>query len=323
MPLVTLSRLGDLSESALLRLLAPVYAVTQGPRVAVGPGDDAAVVAGGPHGVVVTTDSVVRGLDWRDDWSSGQDVGRKLVIQNVADVLAMGGRPTALVVSLSADPQTPLDWVLALAEGIAAAALETGCAVVGGDLGSAPSGVVALTMTALGDAPEHPVLRSGAQVGDQVAVAGTLGWSGGGLALLSAGRGDESQVLTDYHRVPRVPMIEASAAVGRVHALADISDGLVTDVRRIAQASRVTIDLDEGILSAEAVSGPLGEVFGAEDALHHVLSGGEEHSLVGCFPVGPLPAGWRRVGSVVGPGSGSVTVAGQVIAARGWDHFGG
>ena len=144
-------RLCDLDESALLRQIFPIFADLPGSGgVSVPAGDDAAVVAAPSGSVIATTDSMVRGRDWRDDWSSGHDVGWKLVAQNVADVAAMGGVPTGLLVSLMVDPEVEVAWVLDFAAGVAAAAQDAGCPVLGGDLSSAPAGVVVVSITALG-----------------------------------------------------------------------------------------------------------------------------------------------------------------------------
>ena len=96
--------LGEVSEEGLLRSIFPFFAAQ--PGTVVGPGDDAAVLACSGQ-VVATTDSMVRGRDWLDEWSSAADVGAKLLTQNLADVAAMGGTPTSILVTLVADPATP------------------------------------------------------------------------------------------------------------------------------------------------------------------------------------------------------------------------
>lgn len=347
-------RLRDVSEGGLLAMLFPLYAVTRPPAwgsVPVGPGDDAAVVGAPGGSVVATTDTMVRGRDWRDDWSSAHDVGVKVATQNLADIAAMGAEPTALLVSLVADPELEVDWALDLARGIASVAAQAGAPVVGGDLSSGPPGVVVVSVTALGDLRGRtPVLRSGARVGDVVAVCGSLGLSGGGLVLHERGDTDADRVLADvdavapgelgdralavralmrHHRAPVAPWRSGPvAADAGAHALVDVSDGLVTDVGRVADASGVSVDLDGAVLRQRYAAGPLTLALGAEEALHQVLTGGEEHALVATFAdEASVPVDddepWRVVGRVVaaGPEGPRVTVDGAVPDAPGWDHF--
>lgn len=132
-------RLGDLSEEGLLAVILPIMAADPAdPRVLLGPGDDAAVIAAGDGRFVATTDAMVRGLDWLDEWSSGADVGRKCVAQNLADVAAMGAIPAGLLISLQADRRTAVDWAADLARGIASAAAAAGCPVLGGTWAAHP-----------------------------------------------------------------------------------------------------------------------------------------------------------------------------------------
>ena len=196
--------LADLREEELLARIIPLLP-TAAPGVLVGPGDDTAVLAC-RGATIVTTDAAVRDRDWRDDWCSGADVGAKIVAQNLADVAAMGGRPTGLVVTLLADPRTTVAWVEDFARGLGEAARAAEAVVLGGDLSSAPAGLLAVSVTALGELDgRDPVLRSGARVGDRVAVAGTLGRSAAGLVLLEQGRSDVDPELVAMHRRPTCP----------------------------------------------------------------------------------------------------------------------
>lgn len=336
---MTSPRLRDLDEERVLAEVLPALGAPGGAAV-LGPGDDAAVVAAASGSVVATTDSMVRGIDWRDDWSTPWEVGVKLVVQNVADVAAMGAVPTGLLLTVAADPATELAWLRSLCEGVGHAAAQVGAGVVGGDVSGAPEGVVVLGMTALGDLEGRtPVTRSGARAGDVLAVAGSLGWSGGGLALYIAGRmpprlhpdssGLDKDVATLMwaHRQPTTPSPSGPlAARAGATAMLDVSDGLVRDAGRIARASGVRIDLDGRALRAEA-GGPLTTALGADEALRQVLGGGEEHSLLACFPsVEHVPddtsASWRVVGRVVeSGGEPTVTFDGDPVEVAGWDHF--
>ena len=317
--------LGDLGESGLLREIFPLLPV--GTFTLLGPGDDAAVVAAGDGRVVVTADVVVEGADFTREWSSGADVGAKVAAQNLADVAAMGAVPTALVVSLVAPPDTDVEWALDLSRGLAAACEGTGAGVVGGDLSSGPLLVVAVT--ALGDLQGRaPVRRDGARVGDVVAVAGVLGHSAAGLDLLRAGREQVAPHLVAAHRRPHPPYaLGPAASLAGATAMLDVSDGLVRDLGRVADASGVTISVDSG--RAGFLTAPLeaaASTMGA-DALGWVLTGGEDHALAACFPRGTaLPAGFVEVGEVLPRlrGRSSVVLDGDDIdGPGGWDHFGG
>lgn len=319
--MVTAGRtLAQLSEAALLAEIFPFFAAT--PGVLVGPGDDAAVLACSGS-VVATTDSMVRGRDWLDEWSTASDVAAKALTQNLADVAAMGGVPTSILVTLVADPQTPADWAVEFARALGDGATAAGVAVAGGDLSSAPTGTLMVSITALGDLQgRQAVLRNGARAGDVLAVAGTLGRSGAGLALLQGGAdplggapGIRGACLA-HHLRPQAPIAAGpQAADAGATSMLDLSDGLLRDGDRIARSSGVRLALESGLLAPDV--DPLTEVVG-EQALECVLAGGEEHSLLATFPAQP-PHGWRVIGRVE-PGEG-ITLDGEPQPARGWDHF--
>jgi thiamine-monophosphate kinase len=326
--MVTAGRtLADISESALLAQIFPFFSGAG--SLLVGPGDDAAVVATGAA-TVATTDSMVRGRDWLDGWSRPQDVATKLLTQNLADVAAMGARSTAVLVSLVADPQTPEAWAVDFARALGQQADEEGVVVAGGDLSSAPAGVLLVSITALGDLDGRaPVLRSGARPGDTVAVCGSVGRSAAGLALLQAGadpreayggagqgEGGIRATCLAHHLRPLAPLPAGpQAAQAGATSMIDLSDGLLRDGSRVAHASGVRLALDEPMLAPEVDA--LASVMGAA-ARECVLAGGEEHSLLATFPAN-LPDGWRAIGRVE-EGQG-VSLEGVAQAPRGWDHF--
>ena len=279
---------GEVGEDELLAMVFPILAAAgESTDVTVGPGDDAAVLALATGGLVATTDAVVRGRDWRDEWSTGEDVGAKVAAQNLADVAAMGARPVGLLVTLVMSTSTEVGWVLDLARGLATAT----CPVIGGDLSSAPEGVLVVSVTALGSLDgRSPVLRSGARAGDVVTVAGSLGLSGAGLHLLDAGRPDADPEAVAVHRRPRPPLaLGPVAADAGATAMVDLSDGLLRDASRVASASGVRVDLSAAALERDVAR--LAPALGAELAQECVLGGGEEHSLLATFPAGVDGAG--------------------------------
>jgi thiamine-monophosphate kinase len=315
------TRLGDLGERGVLSQVFP--RLSMGDQVLLGPGDDTALLAVPGGRVLATTDAMVRGQDWRDDWSSAADVGHKLTAANLADIAAMGGVATGLLVALAADPDTPISWVRGLTDGIVAEAGQVGASLIGGDLSGAPPGVVMIAMTALGHLPPGgqgtPVRRDGARVGDVVAVAGTLGRSDAGLRLLRQNSPDVDPLLVATHRRPCPPYRQGpAAATAGAHAMIDLSDGLSRDAGRIADASGVGIVLERTTLSPYVDE--LAPAVGLDAAWQCVLHGGEEHALLAAFAAErALPPGWARIGRVVA-GSG-VRLDADALPAGGWDHF--
>ena len=272
----------------------------------VGPGDDAAVVRAPDGRVVATTDVLVEGRHFRRDWSSPEDVGHKAAAANLADVAAMGARATALLVGVACPPQTSTTWLEGVAAGLAAECAPLGAAVVGGDTVAAAPGSdgVVLSVTALGDlGGRSPVLRSGARAGDVVALAGRLGWSACGLAVLRRGFTSPLAAVA-AHRRPEPPYAAGPAAADAgATAMCDVSDGLLADAGHIARASGVDVDLDRAAVVRACLEprGPLQQVAAAlgADPLAWVLTGGEDHALLATLPPGAaLPHGWTAIGVV-------------------------
>ena len=279
-------------------LIAQVIArLGTAPHVLLGPGDDAAVVAAPDGRVVATTDVLVEGVHFRRDWSTAYDVGRKAAAANLADVAAMGGVGTALLVGLAAPAELPVSWALELADGLRDEAAVVGAAVVGGDV--VRSEVLVVSVTALGDLQgRSPVTRAGARPGDVVVLAGELGRSAAGLELLEAGTTEGELVAANRRPAPPYEMGPALALAGAT-SMCDVSDGLLGDAGHVAEASGVRIDLD-----------PADEL---------ALTGGEDHALLATLPPEvALPAGCRVIGRVL-EGAG-VTVGGE-SRTGGWDHY--
>jgi thiamine-monophosphate kinase len=291
----------------------------RGDNQLVGIGDDAAVLTAPDGRVVVSMDLLVEGRHFRRDWSSGTDVGVKAAAQNLADIAAMGAHPTALLVGLAAPGDLPADWARDLVRGLLAECGRTGAVLAGGDISSADQ--ITLAITALGQlAGAEPVTRAGARPGDQVALAGQVGYSAAGMALLTAGL-TEPGVLVSRHRRPRPPYPAGpKAAELGATAMIDVSDGLLADLGHIATASGVRIDVDSEPVS-DSLLQAAGVAIGGADWQRWALTGGEDHALAATFPAGlKLPRPWTVIGRVEA-GQGIRVDGREYQGPAGWNHY--
>jgi len=296
-----------------------------------GPGDDAAVLAAPDGRVVVTSDSLVEGPDFRTAWSTPYDLGWKLAAVNLADIAAMGARPTALLLALAVPGSVPASALERIADGVADACdqLAPGCGVEGGDLATSP--VVTAVGTAFGSLDGRPpVRRSGARQGDVVALSlgggQRLGDASRGLMALRAWPAEElpddgfpSGTFIDAQLRPVPPIADGvAAALAGATAMLDVSDGLALDATRLARASRVTLDLVSSRL--REVGTPVGgELVGG---VAELLAAAEDHALLAAFPEGvALPGGFVAIGRVLGMGMAPLLLDGEPVARSGWDPF--
>lgn len=295
-------------------------------------GDDTAVVRAPDHGwLLLAADAVVAGVHADLTLTGLDDLGWKAMAVNVSDVAAMGGRPGHALVTVAGPPETDLDL---LYQGIRAAAGRYGCPVVGGDLTNASGLVVCVAVT--GSAGGPVVTRAGAEAGDGIWVTGPLGRAAAGLRILrrrakeeqgEAGEewlpvaaegpvvgADVERSLILAHARPEAALAEGEAAAGGgATAMIDVSDGLVSDLGHIADASGVGYVLTE-----------LPVADGATDA--EALGGGEDYVLVFCAPdAADIPGAFRglappvRIGTCVAAAT-TRTLAGRTLERVGWEH---
>ena len=315
--------IADLGENESLK--RTIARLNQSASAIVGPGDDSAVVTAPDGRFTVTTDTMVEGHDFKLDWSSAYDLGYKAIASNVADVAAMGAKPTSLVVALICRSNTEISWLESFADGLrdGCQALAPEAAVVGGDLTVADTTVIAVT--AHGDLEgREPVLRSGAKPGDIIAVAGTMGRAAAGLALLMSNNKDAISAYDEVvgFQLRPQPPVQAGidAAIAGATSMLDISDGLSRDADRIAKASGVTIALHRRDLQGyEAILEEPAMAIGA-NAFDWVIDGGEDHSLLATFPRdAKLPRAFKPIGEVLAKGAYRVTLDGAPLDEGGWD----
>lgn len=251
--------------------------------------DDAAVV--GPF--VLTTDTLVEGIHFLPTDPPG-DVAWKLLAQNLSDLAAKGARVEGVLLNY---PLSDEHWDGAFLDGLAEALTIFAAPLIGGDTVSLPPGAPrVLTMTAIGvDAIAPP--RSGARAGDRLHVTGTIGDAGAGLAI-ARGQPGPAELLAAYRRpVPR--LAEGRALAPLVHAMCDVSDGLLLDASRIAAASglAVTIELSRIPLSDAH------RAFAGDDPIA-AATAGDDYQLLFAAPFAlslPVPA--TEIGQFL-PGAG-------------------
>jgi thiamine-monophosphate kinase len=318
--------LAELGEIESLR--RTVKRLKQGEHAIVGSGDDAAVVAA-TDSFLVSTDTLVENHDFKLEWSTGFDLGFKSVASNLADIAAMGATPTVLVVAMVVPKTTKISWLEAFADGLQAACdqLSPGAAIVGGDLASGEQVVISVTVHGQLDGLT-PVLRSGAKVGDVVAVCGPLGKAACGLALLQSGNQDlvrsyDDWVLAQLRPAPPIDQGVVANQAG-ASAMLDVSDGLIKDLGRIAKASNVSIEIERSQLAGyEAMLDLPAQGLGVEP-ISWVLQGGEDHSLLATFPASAtLPRSFKAIGEVVAGSENAVLLDGKPVSDTGWDSITG
>ena len=257
--------------------------------------DDAAVI----DGLVLTHDSIAEGVHFLP-FDPAASVGWKLVAVNLSDLAAKGAKPAAALLSLTISGDG--EWETAFLGGVEAACESYGLSLIGGDTIALPAEATrVLGLTAIGRAGSSVPDRAGGEAGDSLWIVGTLGDSAEGLAQLQADKGATGP-LVDVFRRP-VPLLAAGQALApHAKAMMDVSDGLLIDCLRLAQASGCLAEIDLGAL-------PLSTAFIAErgdhlDARLFAATGGDDYALLAALPpeIDPstlsLPPGTRigRVG---------------------------
>ncbi|MDR7355461.1 thiamine-monophosphate kinase [Corynebacterium felinum] len=291
-------------------------------------GDDAAVLDhGAPNSrTVITTDMLVEGRHFNLDWSNPAEIGRKAITQNFADVEAMGARPVAALLALSAPNYTRLQFVADLARGIGERVLDYGAELVGGDITDGEN--IVISVTAVGQlGGSLPALRlENARPGQILVASGGIGDSAAGYALISRfgreGVPEKFAPLIRAHCSTEMPPGRGFVArAAGVTAMTDNSDGLIADLGTLARRSGVSVNVLSETIAPSPLVREAAELVG-EDPWKFVLSGGEDHTLVGTT-FGPPPTGFRQIGTVVRHNSmGEVTVdSAHPHYREGWTSF--
>jgi thiamine-monophosphate kinase len=299
-------------------------------------GDDAAVwQPSRSHRSVVTSDALVEDVHFRRESMPLRDIGWRAMASNISDLAAMGARPVWATVAIGVPESLSGADVLEIYRGMLDVAVRHGCALAGGDTTRSPQ--LFLSIAAAGEVrPSHLKGRGGALPRDIAAVTGALGASRAGLHLA-----DNVNMIAENlreealsaHRRPEPRLAEGRwlAAGAHVHAMMDVSDGLSTDLQRMAVRSGLAAVVDEVPVAASAAA--MAQARG-EDPQAYALAGGEDYELL----VAVAPRAFEYVSAqfakrfkrpliAVGhfrEGSGLFARKGDAeepLASSGWDHL--
>jgi thiamine-monophosphate kinase len=285
--------------------------VARGDRIVRWTGDDAAVTRARPF-AVTSIDTLVDGVHFRRATHALRDIGWKALATALSDLAAMGADAGEAYVSvvLPSDVEEPLELI----HGMEELASETGVTIAGGDVVAGPVLVLTAAVTGWADSEEELVGRDGARPGDLVGVTGELGGSEGGRRALEAGERDLD--LIARHLRPRPRLIEGRAlAAAGVTAMIDLSDGLATDARHVAERSAVELSVRLNDLPCAPGVSP-----------EQAATGGDDYELLAAVPPArrqavEAAAALTWVGEV-SAGSGLVLLGphGPMSGLRGYEH---
>lgn len=239
--------------------------------------DDAAVIEGrGRDRWLVTTDISAEDVHFKRTWAGWDIIGKKTLLTNVSDILAMGGLPWFYFVSIAVPKNVREKDLLKFYDGMSSVAKEYNMIMAGGDT-TASVGKFFASITVIGSA-ENVITRSGAKAGDKIFVSGSLGGSEAGLYILEKDlKGNKALIDKHLLPTPRLKLARWLSEKKCASAMIDISDGLVQDLTHIADLSRVgfnlyaeNIPIDENIKSLRSRVNPL----------LAAISGGEDYELL-------------------------------------------
>jgi thiamine-monophosphate kinase len=285
--------------------------------------DDAAVIAPRPgHDLVVTTDAIMEGTDFFGH-DPADTIARKALRVNLSDLAAKGAEPFAYLLNLALPQATTPDWLQAFAAGLAQDQKQFGISLLGGDT-AATDGPLTVAVTAFGYVPRGRMIRrSGAKAGDAVYVTGTIGDSGGGLAIFKREKhalsDEQRDQLIAHYRVPEPPVGFGATRLRDVaSASVDISDGLIADLGHLARASGVAITVD-----GEAIPlSPALRAWWGENAIMRAATEGDDYQIAFTGASG-LEGPFTRIGSVAAGEGVHLLIGGVEMAVPrpGYRHF--
>ena len=306
------------SEAGLVERLRELFQTSFAQGVEVGIGDDAAVISASNNKLVATLDIAIEDVHFKSLWSSPFQIGAKLTTANLADLFSMGATPKYLLVGAAISEVNNSEVITELAQGIRSVADKFEVSVIGGDLSKSEK--MSLSITALGEMAKDPITRSGASAGDLIYLSALPGLSAAGLAILERGL-DRPKYVVQAHLNPK--LVAPMKLIEVASAMSDISDGLVSDARNIARASKVDLNFDTNALEASPDFKDLAELATelGVDVYDWIFSGGEDHFFIATVPEKYADKNLGiQVGKVVA-GSGLITIDGVQTQRAGYQHF--
>jgi len=306
------------SEAGLIARLRDLFHTSFQTQVQVGIGDDAAVIKSSNNKLVATVDMAVEDIHFNKKWSTPFQIGAKLTTANLADIFAMGAIPKYLLVAAGISELNNSETVTELAKGIRSVADKFEVTVIGGDLSKSEK--MTLSITALGELSDQPILRSGARVGDLIYLSSLTGLSAAGLAILNREL-DRPRYVVEAHLNPK--LVAPDKLIKVATSMCDVSDGLATDAAHLSYASNVNFNLSKDLISQAADFKDLAELAKElnEDVFDWILTGGEDHFFLAT--VGKENESNElgiQIGSV-GKGEGKLLLDGVEIIKTGYQHF--
>ena len=306
------------SEAGLIARLRDLFHTSFQTEVQVGIGDDAAVIKSSNNKLVATVDMAVEGIHFHRKWSSPFQIGAKLTTANLADIFAMGAVPKYLLVAASINELNNSETVSELAKGIRSVADKFEVSVIGGDLSKSEK--ITLSITALGELSDQPILRSGGRVGDIIYLSSLTGLSAAGLAILNRDL-DRPRYVVEAHLNPK--LVAPDKLIKVATSMCDVSDGLATDAAHLANASAVNFNLSKDLISKADDFKDLAELAKElnEDVFDWILTGGEDHFFLATVDKkNESNELGIKIGSVE-KGDGKLLLDGIEVKESGYRHF--
>jgi thiamine-monophosphate kinase len=343
-------KVSELGEFGLIDLLAKMAYQAQDKQapawqqLIIGIGDDAAAWQVEASTQLATVDSFIQDIHFSLDITPWEELGWKALAVNLSDIAAMGGSPRYAVVSLALPEHTEVEGIITLYQGMIELARQYGVAIVGGDTSNAP--LIAINITVLGSIRsqdreqqslrsqgENILTRSGAKAGDKIVVTGYLGAASAGWEMLTQklqfdGEATECLKKAFLHPYPRITEGQLLLG-GGIKAAIDISDGLISDLNHICQASRLgaRVNVDWVPIHHKV------KVNFGDRALELALSGGEDYELL-------FTGSAENINKIKEINPCPITVIGEMVASEvsqvtlvdsqgnpfklqkgGWEHF--